>query len=271
MIDYEKLKTRRGLWKKTEQPGYIKKKCGVDGCPTKHYTQGYCAKHYCRLKKHGDLNAVNYHYTNIYPTLEDYFHKNTIKETNGCWIWTGTKLRRGYGGVGSTRWGKQFKIYSAHRLSYFYYKGEIPEGIFVCHSCDNPSCINPDHLFLGTHEDNMRDMINKARKGNKFGEEGANAKLTKEQAIYILQNMETITAWELSMQFNVCRQTIQNIWRGITKYIKPELREELMKDQSEDNLEMVCEHDPIHGYILEEDEKLFKKCSTCGAIYQCNL
>ena len=147
-----------------------------------------------------------------------------------CWVWTAGKGRRGYGSAGSSPWGRRFKTSPAHRLSYICYKGEIPKGLFVCHTCDNPPCINPEHLFLGTHRDNMKDMYKKQRDNHPGGESSHKAKLTKEEAIYILKNMETISAWELSTKFNVSRQTIQNIWHGITKYIEPELREEIIKE-----------------------------------------
>ena len=81
---------------------------------------------------------------------------------NGCWEWLGAKDRAGYG---TRRIGKRNKSknWFAHRLSYKHYNGDFDESLCVCHSCDNPICINPEHLFLGTHADNMRDMTNKGR------------------------------------------------------------------------------------------------------------
>jgi hypothetical protein len=83
---------------------------------------------------------------------------------NDCWIYKGYKSK-GYG---------QFmmageRIY-AHRYSFQVYRGDIPKGYFICHTCDNPPCINPDHLFLGTQKDNVRDMISKGRKKNQFSD-----------------------------------------------------------------------------------------------------
>lgn len=76
----------------------------------------------------------------------------------GCWVWRGGKNRKGQGVV---RYNGRNWVTS--RLAWYLKHGQIPKGIFVCHKCDNPSCINPDHLFLGTPGDNIRDMIEKGR------------------------------------------------------------------------------------------------------------
>ena len=258
MIDYEKLKTRRGLWKKTQQPGYVIKKCKVEECFSKHHSLGYCATHSARFKTHGDHTIVKKRSHAVYESLEDFLLKNSNKEKNGCGVWTAGKGRRGYGSAGNSQWGKQFKTSPAHRLSYICYKGEIPNELFVCHSCDNPPCINPEHLFLGTHMDNMKDMYKKKRDNHPYGESSHKAKLTKEEAIYILKNMETISAWELSTKFNVSRQTIQNIWNGITKYIEPELREQIIKKECQQESDGNC----YTSYLPQN------KCKLCGEFYR---
>ena len=82
-----------------------------------------------------------------------------VRKDNGCWIWCGAKVRGGYGGFSSS--GRT--IARAHRVAWYLTYGPICEKMFVLHRCDNPSCVNPEHLFLGTTDDNMKDMIAKRR------------------------------------------------------------------------------------------------------------
>jgi hypothetical protein len=141
--------------------------------------------------------------------------KNT-KEENGCWIWCGgTRVKSGYGGIKVNG-----KTISTHRYSYQLHYGAIPAGLFVCHKCDNPKCINPDHLFLGTNSDNMKDAYNKGRLnlptngGFKTGNKPINRKLTEEQVIQIKEILKTRgkkTLKKIAEEFNVKEYVIRDI------------------------------------------------------------
>lgn len=124
-----------------------------------------------------------------------------------CWEWDGGLKASGYG---------QFcfagKKYAAHRFSYSLFRGGIPAGMEVCHSCDNRSCVNPDHLWLGTHTDNMRDMAAKGRCGVARGEKSRFAVLTSEQVSAILESDEVGT--ELARRYGVTKGAIYNIRNG---------------------------------------------------------
>jgi hypothetical protein len=85
---------------------------------------------------------------------------SNVDKTGTCWVWTGARNVRRMG-YGATSLGG--KNTPAHRASWRLTNGEIPSGMFVCHRCDNPPCVRPDHLFLGTHGENMRDMMSKNR------------------------------------------------------------------------------------------------------------
>ena len=95
--------------------------------------------------------------TDIFKRLENF---QVIKD--GCWGWTGNKDRKGYGTL-SNRKGSGFSPEKAHRVSYEKHYGKIPNGLNICHKCDNPECTNPLHLFAGTQKENMQDCSKKNR------------------------------------------------------------------------------------------------------------
>lgn len=86
----------------------------------------------------------------------------------GCWLWVGVKNKQGYGHFEWSRKGRDF-FWMAHRAAWRIHRGPIPGGLQVLHRCDVPSCVNPDHLFLGTQQDNMDDMVRKGRARRHLG------------------------------------------------------------------------------------------------------
>ena len=136
---------------------------------------------------------------------------------SGCWIWMGAAKNRKWG------YGSFFlsgKVESAHRASWLLFRGQISEGLFVCHECDVPACVNPDHLYLGSPTDNMRDMAGRKRdiagrliQGRKI------AKLTEDNVRAI--RASSLSHGKLAKLFGCGRATVQQIKEGRTwKHVK---------------------------------------------------
>lgn len=153
------------------------------------------------------------------PTPADRFWAK-VNKTDSCWLWTGATTSYGYGMLARTKKGERF--YLAHRLSWEIHFGPIPKGSLVCHNCpsgDNPLCVNPAHLFLGTHGDNMQDMARKGRNSHL-----PQRKLTPDDAREIRRryaNKEASQA-KLASEYNTSVTTIRNILlRKTYKYVLP--------------------------------------------------
>jgi hypothetical protein len=126
---------------------------------------------------------TQYKEKNMIVTIEvvERFHEKwELNKENGCWEWIAATAGAGYGEMKIP--GTRKQIY-AHRLSYLIHYGEIPEGMMACHTCDNPKCVKPSHLFLGSCEDNLQDM--KAKDRHLRGSRNKKAKLTEEKVRHI--------------------------------------------------------------------------------------
>lgn len=137
--------------------------------------------------------------------IKRFFSKVTVAA--GCWLWNAAKSKHGYGSFCVL--GKTFR---AHRISWVIKNGDILDNLFVLHKCDNPSCVNPEHLFLGTQKDNIIDCVNKGR--NARGNVHPKSKLTNEQVLKIKALKNKCTAIAIARIFGVDRSTINQIHRG---------------------------------------------------------
>jgi hypothetical protein len=137
---------------------------------------------------------------------------------SGCMIWVGHVDSDGYG-IAHMKMADGKKNRRVHRLVYEAKKGEIPEGMFVCHTCDVRSCVNPDHLFAGTPKQNVSDMWGKNRwkpgRQNNNGSRNPNSRLTEADVCKIRDlRKEGVATKELSFQFGICMSQIHRIASG---------------------------------------------------------
>lgn len=143
-------------------------------------------------------------YVNLTPKQISRFWSKTSKLENGCIVWNAARYSSGYGVIRLEK-----RNHATHRVSYFLKFGPFMKDSEICHHCDNPPCCNPNHLFIGTHTDNMRDMFSKNRRESAKGEKHGSAKLTPAQVIELREryargegSMEILGA-----QYGITRQS----------------------------------------------------------------
>jgi hypothetical protein len=147
---------------------------------------------------------------------ERFWSKVAKNGPNDCWLWTSTKNQQGYGRFAFTvsKTPPRQKWHSAHRLVWEWENGPIPDDLIVCHHCDNPGCVNPRHLFIGTHRDNAQDRERKGRRCPAAGETNGRAKLTLADVIGIRQAANDTNRGELAERYRVSRGHVNAIISG---------------------------------------------------------
>lgn len=185
--------------------------CSVEGCDKPVKGRGWCGTHYARWRRAQRPNP-----NRRQPETLRFWSK--VDTSGECWIWTGSCATSGHGRFN----GRRTPI-PAHRYAYEISVGPIPDGLYVLHACDNPPCVRPEHLFLGTQADNMADAARKGRtaRGDRSGprlhpermtrgERRRDAKLTDAVVRVIRARHAAGTKQvDLARDYGVCRQTIQ--------------------------------------------------------------
>jgi len=143
------------------------------------------------------------------PIVERLFGRCRMDPVTGCWIWMRSKDTKGYGRITKTL-GEEHKTYRAHRIAWEEYYGLVPEGMCVLHQCDTPACCRPDHLFLGTLQDNSSDMVAKGRSAR--GPKHRAAKLTENDVLNIRKSTEPQKI--LAERYGVDQSAISHIKSG---------------------------------------------------------
>jgi hypothetical protein len=182
--------------------------CGHCGAPCRRLRSqlGRSRRFFCSHKCKG--MGIGY-----YSSLGRLFQRTTL-QPNGCIVWNGPVHGSGYGLL-----RKNCRTTRAHRVSWELVNGPIPDGLFVLHRCDNPACVNPDHLFLGTHADNMADSWRKGRSASlRFKGEGhPSVRLSDADVRAIRTQFRIGHTREIAEAFGCCESHIRKLVRGVTR------------------------------------------------------
>jgi hypothetical protein len=186
------------------------KKCSVALCENKYHSKGLCNLHKKRLRANGSLRHKETGVLNKPETIDRFLNKIDFNPS-GCWEWKAFIHPDGYGDFRAN----EISSKRAHVFSYCYFKGELKKGYFVCHTCDNPKCVNPAHLWLGTPKENQHDKIKKGRGNNPSGARHWQAKLSRYQVAKIkMAHLSGIQKAEIAKYFSVSRTTVHDIVLG---------------------------------------------------------
>ncbi|MBK7822847.1 MAG: HNH endonuclease [Tessaracoccus sp.] len=182
--------------------------CTVEGCLVRHHSRGLCTTHISRLKATGSLAKP------VRSLGERFWPKVNRRAPDDCWPWTGRRNAYGYGIISAPpRSGRRY--YIASRVSLELTGVEIPDGMVVRHKCDNPPCVNPAHLEVGTVADNARDMADRRR--STIGGRNPQAKLTEDDLRGIRGRLALGESQvSVALVYGVSKTTINDIARGRT-------------------------------------------------------
>lgn len=179
-------------------------KCSFKGCFKKAHSKGLCIAHYQQQRLGKELKPLQVQHHGL--TERERFFRRVGKLDSGCWIWLGS-LNTGYG---------QFRredgsIILTHRYSYLLHNDSAIDGLVVMHKCDNPRCVNPEHLMLGTQAENVKDMIVKGRdkKRSLPGESHGMSKLTDDLVREIRASTETGPA--IAERLGIATSTVYDV------------------------------------------------------------
>lgn len=195
-------------WKNHGDPNSVTERtrpgCVVDGCTDLHNARGYCLVHYQRLKSTGSTAIVNPKSLDVSEVFDSHLGS---ANSSGCIEWQGTRSWQGYGRIQRDR-----KAVSAHRYAYERTHGPIPEGLVVRHKCDNPPCVNPDHLETGTHRDNSDDCTIRGRRP--LGEDADPAKISNKDAFEIFELKGIEPQRLIAQRYGISREAVSRIHTG---------------------------------------------------------
>lgn len=183
------------------------KVCCIKECDNIVVALGLCVNHWRRNRAYGSPVALKSHSGQFRNLLATERFEKQVQKSESCWTWIGGRDKDGYGCFKGDVAGVIFT--RAHRYSYALHTGDLLIGRQALHSCDNPSCVNPEHLFSGTPLDNMKDKISKGRAQVPFGENTSRAILTEVQAQSILIDPRTYSA--IAAEYNVSASTIGSL------------------------------------------------------------
>mgnify|MGYP001607602161 CR=1 FL=1 len=206
--------------------------CSVEGCVSAVSGHGYCNRHHLRWQRHGDpMHEWDGTQPKRRATSATFYARAkrdgpTSPHADGaCWVWTGALDKKGYGT--SNVHGESER---AHRASWIWTNGSIPDGACVLHKCDNPPCVNPAHLFLGTHADNNKDRAAKGRSFKGYnrpkppprspprGEDAWHAKLTEAQVreVRVLLAEGRLSMRAIGRTYGIAHESVRKIAKGLS-------------------------------------------------------